>query len=171
MLKHHIWFKAAVGPKKAGPGNGPGPAVIQRFWRGLADLARLTGLFFLQRRLRRGKSCHGYAERTAAHVRQADAVAELHRRWLAAMLAANAELDIGTRLAALLNRDLHQLADTHLVNRLKRVAFDNFQLLILRQERTAIIAAHAERRLRQIVGAEAEELRVLRDLVGAQRAA
>src|ERR1035438_3167684 len=99
-----IWFKATPAPKNNRAGDGPGPAVIRRFWSGLADLAGLTGLFFLQRRLGCGQSCHGNAEWTAAHISEADAVAELHRRRLAAVLAANPELDIGTRLAALLNR-------------------------------------------------------------------
>ncbi len=42
---------------------------------------------------------------------------------------------------------------------------------VLRQERTRVVARHAEAGLREVVGPEAEELRRLRDLVGRQRAA
>src|SRR4051794_22764374 len=45
------------------------------------------------------------AERRARHVVEADLVAEVHRVRVAAVLAADAELDAGARPAALLGRD------------------------------------------------------------------
>ena len=48
---------------------------------------------------------------------------------------------------------------------------DDLELLILRQERTRIVARHAEAGLREVVGAEAEEFCRLRDLVSRERAA
>jgi len=122
MHRAAIWFKATPAPKETGPGDRPGLRCFWLFFSRLADLAGLTGLFLLQRRLGRGKTRHGNAEWTAAYIREADAVAELHRRRLAAVLPADAELDIGTRLAALLDGDLHELADARLVDRFKRVA-------------------------------------------------
>ena len=73
--------------------------------------------------------------------------------------------------AALRHRDLDQLADAGGVDRRERVLLDDLQLRILRQERARVVARHAEAGLRQVVGAEAEELGRLRDLVGGERAA
>ena len=41
--------------------------------------------------------------------------------------------------------------------------------LVVADEAAVVVAAHAERGLRQVVGAEAEELGRLGDLVGARR--
>ena len=40
----------------------------------------------------------------------------------------------------------------------ERVRLDDLVLLVVRQERAVVVAAHAEAGLRQVVGAEAEEL-------------
>src|SRR5439155_19674677 len=90
---------------------------------------------------------------------------------IAAMLAADAELDVGTRAPSLLHCDLHELADAFLVNGSKRIFLEDLQLLIGREEGAGIIAAHAEPGLGQVVGAEAKELGSLGDLIGRERAA
>src|SRR5439155_20639172 len=95
-------------------------------------------------------------------------VAELHAVGVSAVLAADAELDLRTGLAPQFDRHLHQSADSTLVHTGKRILLHNFQLLISRQERTGIVAAHAERRLSEVVGAKTEELRLLRNFVGDQ---
>ena len=81
------------------------------------------------------------------------------------MFAADAELDFWSGFAAFLDRDLHQLADAILIDRGKRISFHNFQLGVMRQERSAVVAAHPERGLSEIIGAEAEEFRCFGDLI------
>src|SRR5271154_5548739 len=126
---------------------------------------------FFNRRLCGGKSGDGHSERTARNVGESDAMAEFHRIGVAAVFAADAELDVGSRLAALRDGDFHELADAGLVNRGERIFLHDLHFLIRAEEAAGIVAAHAERGLRQIVRAEAEELRRLRDLIGGQRAA
>src|SRR5271170_4655546 len=98
-------------------------------------------------------------------------MAEFHGIGIAAVFAADAELDAGARLAAFRNGDFHELADAGLVNRGERIFLHDLRFLIRAEETAGIVAAHAERSLRQIIRAEAEELRSLRDLIGGQRAA
>jgi len=47
----------------------------------------------------------------------------------------------------------------------------DFEFLVARQEAPGAVTRHAERGLREVVGAEAEELGGLRDLVGGERTA
>jgi hypothetical protein len=62
-----------------------------------------------------GEAGDGHAVRRAAHVVEAELVAELHRVRIAAVFAADAELDVGAGAAALGHGDLHELADAGLV--------------------------------------------------------
>src|SRR3954469_15875594 len=112
-----------------------------------------------------GQSRDWHPERRAAHIGEPDAMAELHAARFATVFAADAQLDVRTRLAAQIACQLHELADTGLVDRCKRILLHDFQLLITAQERPRIIAAHAERCLGQVIGAEAEELRVFGDFI------
>src|SRR5712691_10744219 len=75
----------------------------------------------LERRLGRGETGDGHAERRAGHVVHAHAVTELHRRRLAAMLPADADLELGPRSPAELDRQLDELADALLIEHLERV--------------------------------------------------
>src|SRR4029077_17370010 len=95
---------------------------------------------------------------------------ELYRIRISAVFTANPKLDVGSRLAASFHGNLHQLAHALLIDRGKRIAFYDFQFGVVRQKRTAVVAAHAERGLSEIVGAETEELRLAGDLVRRQRA-
>src|SRR5690606_40471174 len=61
----------------------------------------------------------------AAHVVEADLVAEVNACRVAAMLAADAELELAVHRAALLDRHGDELADTGGVERLERVLFEN----------------------------------------------
>src|SRR5689334_3747614 len=70
------------------------------------------------RLLRRGEAGDRHAERGAAHVVETDAVAEHDRGRVAAVLAADADLEAGPRLAAAGDTLLHQPADAVLVDRL-----------------------------------------------------
>ena len=98
-------------------------------------------------------------------------MAELHAIRVAAVFAADAELDVGPRFVALRHRHLHQLADAGLVDGGERILLDDLQFLVRPEEGAGIVAAHAEAGLGQVVGAEAEEFGRLRDLVRGQCAA
>src|SRR5947209_19664901 len=95
-----------------------------------------------------------------------DFATELDRGRIAAMLAADAELDVGARFAAALGGNPDHLADPRDVERHKRVVLENAELLIGAAEARRVVARDAVDRLRQIVRAEAEERGALRDLAG-----
>ena len=78
-------------------------------------------MLFLYCSLRRSQTCDGHAERRATHIVESYAVAELHRRRLATVLAADAALEVGACGAAFLYGHLYELADTVLVKNLERV--------------------------------------------------
>ena len=86
------------------------------------------------------------------------------------MLAADAELELGVGLAAALGPEVHELADAALVDRLERVALEQ-ALLEVRRHHPAldVVTAEPERHLREVVGAEREEVGLFGDLVGADR--
>ena len=66
---------------------------------------------------------------------------------------------------------LHELTDARRIQRLERIALQDLLLLVDAQELADVVAREAERHLRQVVGAEREELRFGRHLVRGQRAA
>ncbi len=90
---------------------------------------------------------------------------------IATVLTTDTKLDVGAGGAALLDGDLDQLADTDGVDGLEGVEGEDLLLDVLQQETAlSIVTAVAERHLREVVGAEAEEGGLLRDLVGRQGA-
>src|SRR5262245_51505810 len=95
----------------------------------------------------------------------------MDRRGVAAVLAADADLERRPGLAAALDPDAHQRADTLDVDRRERILLEDLPLLVDLQELSGVVPRIAERQLRHVVGAEGEELRVLGDLAGGQRAA
>src|SRR5437588_520892 len=125
----------------------------------------------LVRQLSRPAPRDGDAERRARHVIHPHMVAELHRRGLAAVLAADPDLQLIATASAQSHRELDQLADAVLVEHLERVVLENTVLHVERQKTTGVVARQAERRLREIVGPEREEVGLLRDLVGGERGA
>src|SRR5262245_40843519 len=76
-----------------------------------APLPTLRLVLRLERRLRRGEAGDGDAERRAGNVVQADLLTEIDRGRIAAVLAADAELQGASRIAATGGCDPHQLAD------------------------------------------------------------
>src|SRR4051812_6685231 len=137
-----------------------------------ACLDVLAALRFLQHGLRRRETRERDAVRGAAHVVEADLVTELDRARLAAVLAADAELDVRLRLAATLDADAHEVADSVPVEHLERVPLEHALFEVEGQELAlCVVARHAEGRLREVVRAEGEEVRDLGDLVGAKRGA
>ena len=67
----------------------------------------------LDRSLSSSQTCNGHTEGRAADVVQTNIVAELHARGVAAVLAADAQTQIGTGLAAVVGSHLDQLANAH----------------------------------------------------------
>src|SRR5262245_34476738 len=95
-------------------------------------------------------------------------MAERDRSRVAAVLAANSDLELGARLAPALDTDTDQFTNTLAVDRHERVAAQNAARRIGPEEAGRIVAADAERGLRQVVGAEREERCRLGDLTGHQ---
>ena len=101
-------------------------------------------------------------------------MAELHAVEIAAVFAADADLELGTAAAALLDAPLDQHADALGVERLERIGCEDAGLLfvdIVGQEAARVVAGEAHRGLGEVVGAEGEELGDFRDLVGEQSGA
>ena len=86
------------------------------------------------------------------------------------MLATHAELQMLLHPAASLCTDAHEFANAVLVDRLERIALQQ-PLFEIRRHHPAldIVAAETKRHLGEVVGAEAEEVGLFGDLVGAQR--
>src|SRR4051812_45884115 len=83
---------------------------------------------FDERRLRRCEARERHAVRRAGDIVEPDPVAERDRARLAAVLAADPELDLLFRTTAALDRDPHQVADSVLVQHLERVALEHVVL-------------------------------------------
>ncbi len=100
-----------------------------------------------------------------------DAVAEFHRRGLAAVFAADADLEARAGFAAALDADLDQFADAVLIQNVERIGRQDLLLDIIGDEAADIVAGEAKAHLGQIVGAEGEELGAAGDFAGLQRCA
>src|SRR3954463_4495106 len=87
------------------------------------------------------------------------------------MLTADADLQIRTRLATFLYAHLHQLSDAFTIKDGKRILLQDSLAQVCRQELVDVITREAESGLRQVVGAEAKELSVFRDLISDQSGA
>ena len=98
-------------------------------------------------------------------------MAELDGRRIAAVFAADAAVQFGAGLAAELNGHLHQFAHADGVEAGERIGFVDLVLVVRRQELAGVVTREAEGHLRQVVGAEAEELRLFGDLIGGERRA
>src|SRR5262249_46406913 len=101
-------------------------------------------------------------------------MAELHAVEIAAVLTADADLELVPRTATLLDAPLNEHADALGIERLERVGCEHASLLlvdVVRQEAAGVVAREAHRSLCEVVGAEGEELGAFRDLVGHQRCA
>src|SRR5258708_4881964 len=149
------------------PGTRPGmtPFVVLR-----VEL-RLTGDRFSERSLPRRKPRDRHAIGRARDIVEPDLVAERHRRRIAAMFAADPNLEAGARLAPARNADLHEFTNALAIERNEGIDLEDALGDIGPEEARGVVAADAVGRLRQIVGAEGEELRGLGDLAGHQAGA
>src|SRR5262249_29500401 len=142
-------------PRRRGraPGRqGPPPARACR--RGGAPPASFGLEGHAECGLRRGKPRDRHAIGRARYVVEAGLVAEEHRGRIAAVLAADAELQAVAHLAAARGGDVYQFAHALDVERGERVVLEDAALAVLLEERGRVVAAETERRLREIVGAE-----------------
>ena len=80
-------------------------------------------------------------------------------------------LIVRARRPAPLGGELDEFADALLVQRHERIVGQQALRRIGAKERRRVVARQAERRLRQVVGAEGEELGALGDLAGPERRA
>ena len=76
----------------------------------------------------------------AAHVIEADLVEEVDRRRVAAVLAADPELEVGAAGAALLHRHGHELAGAGRVEARKRILLENLAVLVDAQELADVVS-------------------------------
>src|SRR5690349_18875450 len=94
---------------------------------------------------------------------------EVDRVRVSRVLAADAQLQAAVGLASQPRADAHKLTDSQGVERLERRALEDRALDVPRQDAALdVVAREAERRLGEVVGAEREEVGLMRDVVGAQ---
>src|SRR5262249_51619350 len=124
-----------------------------------SDLLSRSCLSLLsERRLRGREPRNRHSRRRAAHVVEPGAMAELDGRRVPGVLAADAELQVGAREPPALDGEIDDPTDPRLIDARERVAREDLLLPIRLEEGAHVVAAQAERRLREVVGAEAEEL-------------
>jgi hypothetical protein len=133
--------------------------------------AALDAELLFERGLRRCQPRREQAEGRAGDVVEVDFVAELDGLWIAAMLAANADFEVGPRIAPFGYGHLHQLPHASLIEGGEGILLEDAKLEIGRQEVVDVVARDAVGGLRQVVGAEREELGFLGDLIGGKGAA
>ena len=118
-----------------------------------------------------GQTCDGHAEGGAGDVVQTDLVAELNGGGITAVLTANTDVQLCIICAAILAGQVHQLADTGLIQLGEGIILEDLGVVIGIQELTGIITGEAIGHLSQVVGTEAEEVSILSDLVSGQACA
>src|SRR5438105_11895357 len=99
-----------------------------------------------------------HPERRAGHVIEPDLMAELNARRVAAVLAADAEVQSVVGGLALLDRDLHQASHAWLVHGDERIGRNELALLVHPQELADVVSAEPECGRCEIVRAEREEV-------------
>ena len=95
-------------------------------------------------------------------------MAELDGGRIAAVLAADTQLQVGAGLAAQGSGHLDQLANAVLIQAGEGIALIDLAGVVGIQELTGVVTGEAEGHLGQVVGAEAEELGLRGDLVGGE---
>ena len=84
------------------------------------------------------------------------------------MLAADSDLQVGTRLASPFGRHLYQLPNAFAIENRKRILLDDSIREVGGQNPAHIVARKAKGGLREIVSTKGEELRYLGDFIGDQ---
>src|SRR6185437_5704380 len=142
---------------------------------GAARLFAITALpsfLVFDHGLRRREPRNRHAEGRGAHVVHSRAVAKLYALSVAAVLAANSDLQLRTRLAPALDRPLDQHAHAVHVECLERIVLEDRGLGLVNingQKSACVVAGKAHGGLGEIVCAKREELGHFSDLVGEKR--
>src|SRR4030095_2862186 len=108
---------------------------------------------------------------TTTYVIQTEPVTELDAGRLAAVFAANPQFNVWPGFASQIARDFHQAADAFLIDRRKRIGFDDIELTVSGKKASGIVPAHSQCRLGEIVCAETEKLGITRNLIRNKRGA
>ena len=101
---------------------------------GMLPLFAFALFSLVQCRLRGCEAGDRHAKRRAAHIVKSDRMAEFDTFWLASMFAAYSQFDVLTGLPGAITSNLHELADTVLVDRRKRIRRDDLVFKVGRQE-------------------------------------
>ena len=117
-------------------------------------------------RLGRREAGDGHAVGRAGDVVKPDLLAEGDRSRVAAMLAANAELDVRTGRPAALRCDAHQLAHAFGIQRDEGILRDELLRHVVVHEIGRVVPADAIGRLGQVIGTKGEKLSRFGDLPG-----
>ena len=118
--------------------------------------------------LRRSESCDRNAERRAGNIVQTNLVAELNGRRIAAVLAADTDVERRIDRLAELDGHFHQLADANLVELCERIVLKDLNVIICGEELAGVVTGEAESHLGEVVCAEAEEVGFLGDIVSCE---
>ena len=97
--------------------------------------------------LRGRESRDRYTEGRAGDVVQANLVAELDARRIAAVFAADAKLDVRANALAQFNRHLDELANAFLIEAGKWIGLEDLLLVVIVEELACVVTAEAERHL------------------------
>ncbi len=125
-------------------------------------------LAFFDSSLSGSQTSDGHTEGAAGHIVQADLVAELDGHGVAAVLAADTVVQILAGSLCLGDSHLHQHANAGLIQLSKGIVLEDLGIIVSVQELACVVTGEAEGHLSQVVGAEAEELNFLRDLLSGQ---
>src|ERR1700722_10596947 len=162
-MTRHIWPGASafskVCARPGSPKNDRRPA--------LSGARRLPA----QRRLRGGEAGDWNAKGGARDVVESRLFTEGDRGRIAAVFAADAELEVGPGRATALGGDGDEFADAFSVQGHERISLEQPLDGVKAKERRRVVARYAERGLGEVVGAEREELGALRYFAGSQRRA
>ena len=88
-------------------------------------------------------------------------MAELNGRRIAAVLTANAHMELRIDRLTKLDSHFHQLAYADLIELCKGIVLEDLCIIVCAQELTSVITGEAECHLGKVVGAEAEEVSCL----------
>src|SRR5687767_14730706 len=114
-----------------------------------------------------GREARGFhPERRAAHIVEPELVTEGNARRVTAVLTADAKVQLGVRCSPVLDRRTHERSYARAVDGDEGVRRNELAFLVHADELADVVAAEAERRLREIVRAEREELGRPGDLTG-----
>ena len=116
-----------------------------------------------------GKQCGGHTIGRTADIVQSYLMAKGDGGGIAAMLSANAIVQVFTGRAALFDCDLDQLSHAGLVDAYERIFVEYAIVDVIRQKASCVITAQTKRSLRQVVGSKREEIGFFGNFISCER--